>query len=93
MKFTLGTHNVGGVTNTYIDGNNVIDEFGSTIAGTGTVMDAQDDPPFSFTLRGSTTASWGIVYPAKAPEPATFALFGVGLAALGLCRRRQKAAS
>ncbi len=93
MKFEFGTHNVGDVTNTYIDGSNVIDEFDSTIAGNGAVMDAEVDPPFSFTLTGPTTAQQGIVYPAQtaqAPEPVTFALFGAGLAALGLSRRRQK---
>lgn len=84
MKFTFGAHNVGDVTNTFVDGQQVIDEFGSTIAGDGAVMDAIADPPFNFTLTGPTTASQGIVYPnSSIPEPTTFALFGAGIALMG----------
>ena len=91
LKFIFGALDVGGVTNTFINGNQVIDEFDSTLAGDGAVMNVSTDPPFTFTLTGPTTASQDIVYPsASVPEPTTFALFGVGIALMGLRRRRQQ---
>jgi len=82
---------VGGVTNSFIQGTNVVDTFNSTIPGGGSVGDGPGDPPFTFNLTGPTTAQQGIVYQAQVPEPATLALFGTGLGLLGL-RRWRKAA-
>lgn len=91
IKFDLVQHDVGGVTNTFIQGSSVLDTFDSSISGGGSVEDQISDPPFSFTLTGPTTAQQGIVYQAAVPEPASLALFGAGLGLLGRRRRRQAA--
>ena len=89
IKFNLVQHDVGGVTNTFIQGSTVIDTFDSAMSGDGSVGDAISDPPFTFSLTGPTTAQQQIIIPAQVPEPATLALFATGLGLLA--RQRKKA--
>jgi hypothetical protein len=94
VKFTLAAHSVGGVTQTFISGTQVIDTFNSTSTIDGGVQNMGDDlsdPPFTVGLSGPTTASQNIVV-AAVPEPATFLLFGAGLGLLGLSQLRKKGA-
>lgn len=90
ISFVLVQHAVGDVTDTFVQGGNIIDTFNSSAEAGGSVQDDGTDPPFGpFILAGPTTAQQGIVYPAaQAPEPATLVLFGAGLGLLGWKRRR-----
>ncbi|BCG64518.1 MAG: hypothetical protein methR_P2302 [Methyloprofundus sp.] len=91
LHFTFGAHNVGGVTDTFINDNSVNDTFNSTIVGTGAVDDAATDPEFSFTLSGPVTASQEIVYAAQnVPEPSYLLLFSAGFSLMGLLRRNHR---
>ena len=85
LEFTLATHTVGNITNTFIEGNTQEDTFDSTLAVNGLVHDQTADPEFSFTLTGPTTARATLV-----PSPGTLSLMltGLGLGALRFFRRR-----
>jgi hypothetical protein len=91
LKFTLATHNVGDVSQTWIDGLTLYDEFDTVLDLEGGVEDDATDPPFLITVTGPTTASQGIVYnaPTGAPEPASIALLAGGIGLLGFRRRRK----
>jgi len=94
LKFDFVQHDVGGVTNTFLQGANLIDTFNSNIQNTGGMVGDQiGDPPFgAFLLSGPTTASQGIIFPAQSvPEPASLALLGAGFGAMFGFRRRQAA--
>lgn len=82
ISFTLVQHDVGGVTDTFVQGGNVVDTFNSSIDGSGSVQDDGTDPPFSFSLTGPTTAQQGIVYPAQAAVPEIDAAAGTGALSL-----------
>lgn len=90
LHFVFGSHNVGGVTNTFVDGNQVIDEFGSTIAGTGSVDDIETDPPFVFTLTGPTTASQSPTFGPSVPEPSYLLLLSAGFGLMATYGRGQR---
>jgi len=84
MKFTLGTHNVGDVSDLFIDGDNAFDTFDTNLVLEGLIQDAITDPPFTISLSGPTTARQQIVVPAQVPEPGSLALIGAGLALVGV---------
>lgn len=87
IKLTYLLFMVDDLTNTVIQGADLIDTFNSTIEGSGSVGDAGTDPPFSFTLTGPTTAQQGIVYQAQVPAPGTLALIAAGIGLFGWQRR------
>lgn len=90
IKFDFVQHQVGDVTNTFVDPNALVvnDSFNSNIGGGGSVEDSITDPPFTFTLTGPTTAQQGIVYPAQVPEPASMLLLVGGLGVMFGFRKR-----
>lgn len=93
LKFTLATHQVGDVTNTFIDGADLVDEFNSNLDLNGAILDSLADPPFTISLSGPTTARQQIlVSAALVPEASTWAwwsIMAVTLAIAGSWRRRQ----
>lgn len=87
IKFTLATHNVGDVSETWIENLQAFDTFNTTMNLDGGVMDQISDPPFSITLTGPTTGRQQILVPAV-PEPGVFGMLGLGLVLMRLGRSR-----